>query len=327
MLKVGIISAWHVHADEYASAVRDSGKAQITAVWDFDEAMGREFAVRYGAEFVADYDAFLARTDVEAVVCNSPTTMHPELLTKAAAAGKAIFTEKLLSTDSASTLALCEAIEKSGVTFTISLPLRTEPQFLLAKQLVEQGALGRVSGARMRRSHGGVSDNWLPERWFDVNMTGGGAMMDLGAHPIYVLSFLFGAPLRVSGMTSNLFGTSADENAIALAEFEGGVLGTCETAFTTYGVPDILEVYGTEGALYIRGRETRLVTKALEKEGVKTSDPVLPAARLRPINQFIDACIDGTGTPEYLGPRDGVVMTRMIEACYNSDKENKTIIL
>lgn len=324
MLKVGIISTWHVHTDGYAKELVDSGKAQITALWEEDAEKGKAWAEQHGAVYEPDYDKFLT-LGFDAVVCNAPTTQHPRLLHKAIAAGKHIFTEKLLATTAAECQKLCEALEKSGLTFTISLPLRSSAPMLYAKKLVEDGTLGRVSGARMRRSHSGVSDGWLPDYWFDTSKTGGGAMMDLGAHPVYMLSFLFGAPKRLSGMGSNLFGTSGDENSIAVVEFAGGILGTCETAFVTSGVPDLLEVYGTEGSLFIRGDKVELALKGAEPREVAPSE--LPAALPSPILRFADACLDGSGTPQYLGTEDALVMTRMIEAFYASDKNNKTIIL
>ncbi|MCL2703553.1 MAG: Gfo/Idh/MocA family oxidoreductase [Defluviitaleaceae bacterium] len=325
MINIGMISAWHVHAEDYANELKASGKARVAAVWDGDEKRGAEFAAAYGAEFIPDYDEFISRGDIAAVVCNSPTTMHPGLLIKAAVAGKHIFTEKLLATNTLECEQICEAIRKSGVTFTISLPLRTNSKMLYAKKLADSGALGRVTGGRMRRSHSGVSDKWLPERWFDVSQTGGGAMMDLGAHPVYLMSFLFGAPVRISGLMSNPYGTSSDENAVALAEFQGGVIASCETAFVTYGVPDILEVYGTEGSLFIWGDEVKLAARANTGAClVKPSD--LPPEKPSPLIQFVDACINGTGTPEHLGLEDALIMTKMIEAAYISDRENKIVI-
>jgi predicted dehydrogenase len=193
---------------------------------------------------------------------------------------------------------------------------------IYAKNLVDSGTLGRISGGRMRRSHGGVSDKWLPEYWYDVSQTGGGAMMDLGAHPVYMMTFLFGVPVRLTGLMSNLYGTASDENAVVLAEFPGGVIASCETAFVTYGVPDILEVYGSEGSLFIWGNEIKLVTRALAGAGVKIAEPGnLPPNKPSPLMQFINACADGTGTPEYLGLDDALIMTKIIEAAYAFDKE------
>jgi predicted dehydrogenase len=150
-------------------------------------------------------------------------------------------------------------------------------------------------------------------------------MMDLGAHPVYILSFLFGAPKRLSGMTTSPFGTSSDENAVAVAEFKDGILGIMETAFVTFGVPDLLEVYGTEGSVFMKGPELRVTTKAVDSLLLKDAAPkTLPPARPSPLIQFADACLNRSGSPEYLGLDDALVMTKMIEAVYQSDKTGRT---
>lgn len=328
MLNVGMVGTWHVHTDGYVRELQNSGKVAIKAVWDDQPEDGKAWAQAHGAAFVSDYDELLAREDITAIICDAPTTMHPALLEKAAAAGKHIFTEKLLATNTADAERICEAVEAAGIICTVSLPLLSNPVILYARKLIDEGALGRVTGARMRRSHGGVSDQWLPERWFDVSKSGGGALMDLGAHPVYVLAYLLGKPERVSGMTTNLFGTSSDENAIALVEFEGGVLGTCETAFVTFGVPDLLEVYGTEGSLFAHGGEVRVASKALSNIGVSAAQPqTLPAGKPSPLMQFVDACLSGGSSPASLTARDALVMTRIIEAAYASDSGDQTVRL
>jgi len=83
MLTFGLISKWHVHAKDYANHILRNSLGRIAAVWDEDPARGAAWAGELGAVFYADYDAFLA-AETQAVVCASPTTMHEELLVKAA---------------------------------------------------------------------------------------------------------------------------------------------------------------------------------------------------------------------------------------------------
>jgi predicted dehydrogenase len=308
--------------------LQNSGKVCPVALWDENPDKGSAQAKAWGMEFESDYDWFLARNDFSAVICNAPTTMHPRLLTKAAAAKKDIFTEKLIATNSVDAEKTAAAIRASGVIFTISLPLRCNAAVLYVKELVDNGSLGRISGARFRRSHAGVSDHWLPDHWFDANLSGGGAMMDLGAHPVYLLSFLFGAPKRVSGMTTSLYNRSPDENAVAIAEFTDGVLGVMETAFVTFGAPDLLEVYGTEGSVCMSGDTVRLSTKPLAAMGVRDAQPErLPPAKPSPVMQFAEACIARAASPEYLGLDDALLMTRIVEAVYRSDATGHTVLL
>ena len=83
MIKVAMLSKWHVHASGYAGQLKNNGKAEITCVWDDDAARGEAWAKELGCEFVADLDALLARDDVEAVICDTPTTAHHDVLIKA----------------------------------------------------------------------------------------------------------------------------------------------------------------------------------------------------------------------------------------------------
>lgn len=67
---------------------------------------------------------------------------------------------------------------------------------LFAKKAIDEGWLGKVTLARVRNAHDGVSSGWLPPHFFDEATCGGGAMMDLGAHPMYLLAWLLGRRYR-----------------------------------------------------------------------------------------------------------------------------------
>ncbi|MCL2867074.1 MAG: Gfo/Idh/MocA family oxidoreductase, partial [Clostridia bacterium] len=200
MLNLGILGVWHVHTDDYAQQTLKSGLAALKTVWDADEQAGRACADKYGLTFIKDLDAFLTDPAIDAVICCSPTTFHQTALVKAARAGKHIFTEKLLADTSAQAEVIEQAVQQASIRCAVSMPLLSSAWYQYVKQMVNNGRLGRVTGARMRRSHSGVSDKWLPARWYDVSLSGGGAMMDLGAHPVYVLADLFGKPARVTGL-------------------------------------------------------------------------------------------------------------------------------
>ena len=90
MLRVAMISKWHVHAAEYAGRLSKMEDVQITCVWDEEPARGRAWAEELGADFEENLDALLARPDVDAVCIDTPTNMHKEVMIKAAKAGKHI---------------------------------------------------------------------------------------------------------------------------------------------------------------------------------------------------------------------------------------------
>lgn len=327
MIRVAMLSAWHVHAGGYAQMVKDSGKGQVVAVWDDDTARGEKWAAEIGCEFIADLDGLLARDDIDAVVCDTPTTDHHDVLIKAARAGKHIFTEKALCPTVKECLEVKEEIEKSGVTFVISFPQRGRPCVQFAKKMIEQGAFGRITMVRARDAHNGVSANWLPEYWFDKEKAAGGAMMDLGCHPMYLLAYFLGKPKRVTGMFTSPFGKDVDENAVAIAEFEGGAIGVAETGFVSRFAPQTLEIHGTDGVMLAQGEEVQFSSTKLDGVFNWFVKPDLPKPIHHPIFSFIDAVDNGTGSPAGLGIDDAIALTELLENAYIGDGNNSIVKL
>jgi hypothetical protein len=78
----------------------------------------------------------------------------------------------------------------------------------------------------------------------------------------------------------------------------------------------------------MQGKDLRLTTKTLDGLGLKTASlKVPPLAKPSPVIQFAEACINRSGSPEHLGLEDALVMTKMIEAVYHSDRTGTTIPL
>ena len=326
MINVAMLSKWHVHAEGYVREINDSGKAKVVAVWDEDESRGSEWAGRLGADFIADLDAILARADIDAVVCCTPTTAHHDVLIKAAKAGKHIFTEKALCP----TVAECEdvkaAVLESGKTFTISYPMRGTPTVQFAKKMIEAGAFGKISVVRIRNGHNGVSGHWLPDYWFEKKDAAGGAMMDLGCHPMYTLPYLCGKPKRINGIFTAPFGSKVDEAAVSTIEFEGGIIGIGETSFITYATKEMIEIYGSEGTLISINGDVEFKSSKTDAFGAGWIKPQLPKSKPNTINRYLDAIIAGEKNPEGLGIDDAIALTELLEGSYIADESNKYVV-
>lgn len=326
MLRIAMLSKWHVHAAGYARNFIETGKAEIVAVWDEKPERGMPWAQELGCDFVADLDEILARKDVDAVCCCAPTTMHTDVMIRAAKAGKHIFTEKTLACTVAECKEIAKAIEESGVVFTISYPHKMWPVVKFAKEHIENGDFGRVTNVRIRNAHNGVSGKWLPEYWFVKEDCAGGAMMDLGCHPMYLLAYLCGKPKKITGIANSVLGTPVDENAISVIEFENGVIGVSETSFLAFSSPYTIEVHGTDGILLWQGGEIKYKTTETAKlnKGFISPDN-LPDEGEKPLVQFVDACLNGTGSPEGLGLKDAIELAVLLENSYISYETNQTV--
>ena len=320
MLKVAMLSRWHVHADDYARQLQARPDVKITAVWDEEPDKGREFAAKWDADFEPDLDVLLARPDVDAVCVNAPTSMHREVMVKAAEAGKHIFTEKVL----APTVAECEdirgAIQKSGVKFCISFPNRTAPHNLLAKKVLEDGLLGKVTYLRIRNAHNGASAGWLPPHFYSQEQCCGGAMMDLGAHPMYLIGWLLGKPAEISSAFTYVTGREVEDNAVSVMKYPCGAMAVSETGFVTGNSPFMLEMYGTDGSLMITGGDIRLISS---KNGGEVTGWVLPSqlpqALPSAISQFVDGALHNKEI--IFGLDDALQLTEIMEAAYKAHKQ------
>ena len=327
MLRVAMLSKWHVHAAGYARDIMSTGKAEIVAVWDENIQRGKDWAQNLNVDFEADLDTLLARKDIDAVICCTPTTMHDEVLVKAANAGKHIFTEKALSTTVEGCKRIADAVKTNGVTFTISYPQLFNKSTKFIKSYIDSGKLGTVTTVRIRNAHSGVSNGWLPEYWFEEKDAGGGAMMDLGCHPMYQLAALCGKPKRISALFNSPLGSKVDENAVSIIEFENGIIGISETGFDSFSSPHRIEVYGTEGTIIEQDWKLSIRTRESSETCEGFYEPKAEDNDASPIEKFINACIDGTGTPDGLDLEAAIALTQLLENAYISNRTNTTVTL
>ena len=328
--RVAMLSGWHVHARGYAQQLRSMDEVEIRAVWDEEDERGRGWAEDLGVDYEEDLDSLLARSDVDGVAVNSPTSIHRDVMVKAARAGKHIFTEKVM----ALTVAECEDIqaaveEKEDLIFTISFPHRGAPKNIFAKQVAREGLIGSITLMRVRNAHDGASSGWLPPHFYDEEQTGGGALIDLGAHPMYLARWIMGEPKSVNSSLNSFTDKPVDDNAVAVIEFQSKAMAVVETSFVSHRSPFSLELYGTEGSLFVGGPddEVQIFSNKLNcdlggKGGwIKPAD--LPSGQPKPIRQWVESVVDGA--PVRYGLEEGLQLTKLMEAATISDEENRVV--
>jgi predicted dehydrogenase len=95
MIKVAMLSGWHVHAKGYARELLATGRVLIKGVWDEVKERGIAWAKELDTEFYEDLDELL-NTDIDGVVVNAPTNMHKEIIIKAANSVEEIYTKRFI---------------------------------------------------------------------------------------------------------------------------------------------------------------------------------------------------------------------------------------
>ena len=312
MLKIGLAGCWHVHFGGYAKTAAAHENCKITALWDSDEARGKEKAEEFGCEFVADYDEFLKK-DIDAVMVCAETNIHPEVLYKAAVAKKHIFTEKVLTAKVEDAEKVAAAVKENGVNFCISFIWRARADFLWIKDAVDSGLLGQLTYVRMRNAHNGVSGGWLPASFLDPTPTCGGAMMDLGAHGMYILNWLLGEPESVTSVFTNVMCNTVEDNCVSVLKYKNGAIGVNETAFVAQSNPFSLEVVGTKGTIMCGGADNNLSYKT---DGDWITPDTEGLEKVSPLENFLDVCLNGGEIPYTID--DAVALTKTMAAAYEN---------
>jgi predicted dehydrogenase len=329
IIRVAMLSFAHVHAEGYAKQAEANPNIELVAVWDEDEYGGNQGAERHHIEFMSDLDALLARDDIDGVIVNAVTSEHPNVMVKAAKAGKHIFTEKALAITVAECDAILDAVEKAGVKFMISLPSRCSPDLLLAKKAVQDGVLGDLTFGRGRIAHSASLDRWFggASAWFaDKKRAGGGALFDLGCHRMDVIPWLMGRPTKVTAIINNF--TNAypiDDNSATLFEFENRAIGMVDCSWIHRSGPNLLELYGTEGSLVLGHGPLHFESRKLNAEQKEKYLAARPAGLPSPLEQWANSIVKGT--PMTITIEDGRNLTEVMQAAYISAETGKAVSL
>jgi predicted dehydrogenase len=219
----------------------------LKAVCDLDEARAAAFAAKWGYEsYETDWRKLIARKDIDLVDITLPNNMHREVAIAAAKAGKMILCEKPLARNGPEGLKMVQAIEKAGVPNMVSYNYRRIPAVTLAKQLIDEGRLGRIFHYRAKFLQDWTISKDLPQGgpglWrLDVKVAGSGVTGDLLAHCIDTALWLNGSIDKVNAMTETFIKqrkhtetgkvekVGIDDACAFLARFKNGSLATFES--------------------------------------------------------------------------------------------------
>ena len=252
-VKIGIVGS-RFQADCIAASVAampDEG--EVVAVASPTPGNAEAFARRHGiAAHYTGYEALLADPAVELVVITAPNRLHAAITIAAARAGKHVVCEKPLCVTLEEADAMIDACARAGVLLLYAEELFFAPKYVKAKQMADEGAFGRVHLVKQSEKHSGPHSSWF----WDVEQSGGGALMDLGCHGIAFCWWFLGKP-RVKSVYAQLSTqvhgnrTAGDDEALTIIEFEGGAVGVVENSWTKPGgMDDTIEVFGDRGQTY-----------------------------------------------------------------------------
>ncbi len=174
----------------HAKALARARGARLVAVCDRDLAPARELARQYGVDALTDFDAVLARDDVQLVVIVTPDELHAPMAIQAAQAGKHVLVEKPVAMTLDELDAMIAAAQQAGVRLMCAQSRRFTPRFKTVVDAVKAGRIGRPVFARVGSPS---SPFWTPEQWarYDAARGPEWLLMHNGMHQFDYLCLLF----------------------------------------------------------------------------------------------------------------------------------------
>lgn len=220
------------------------------------ESLDFEFAT-------TDPDDIFNRKDIDVVDICTPNIYHKEGVIKAIREGKNVYCDKPLATSYEETKEITDLLDKHDVITQVALQYRFFPATMRAKEIIDEGRIGRVMSFRACYLHSGSVDPKKPIGWKqDKKFGGGGVLFDLGSHVLDIMYYLLGEYSSIFAKTEviypqrpdksgNMINIEADDVAFMIARMKNGGTGTIEASKVATGTNDELrfEIHGDKGSV------------------------------------------------------------------------------
>jgi len=340
-VKVGLIGSGFV-STIHAEALKMVSGAEAAAVASPTEQHVMAFAEKHSIpNWFTDYREMLSLMELDVIVLGLPNHLHAEATVAAAKAGKHIICEKPLCMNLAEADLMIDTCREEGVKLMYAEELCFAPKYVRLKQLVDDGALGKVYLVKQSEKHDGPHADWF----WDVELSGGGVTLDMGCHALEFFRWMLGKRKAVSvyaemGTHVHRDRTKGDDNSIIIVRFEDGAVGMAEESWTKKGgMDDRAEVHGSEGVAYanlLMGNSILTYSDvgygyAVEKAGATKGwsftmyEETWNYGFPQEMQHFVD-CIRNGAEPLETG-EDGRAVLEMIFAAYESARTGKKVEL
>lgn len=225
---------------------------RVQMVYSRSPERAQQFAAQWGIpRWSTDMAAAINDPETEVVVIGLPNYLHEEAVRLAALAGKAVLCTKPLGRTAVEARRMLEMVEAAGVFGGYLEDLVYTPKTLKALNSTRNGALGKVLWARSRETHSGPHSDWF----WDKELSGGGAIIDLGCHCIEISRNFIGKEIRplevMCWADTQVHPIEAEDSAVGLVRYASGAVAQFEVSWTFRGGMDLRdEVSGTEGTIW-----------------------------------------------------------------------------
>jgi predicted dehydrogenase len=313
---------------------RKSGKAfsqapgsRLVAVMARNPEKAAAYAARHGVvKWFSKAEDLIADDEVDAVYIATPPYLHAPQTIAIAERGKHILCEKPMAMNLSECDDMIRAAEENGVQLMIAYYRRRFPSVVKIKELLDSGAIGRPLKIRAEFAMFVPSLANGESIWrFDPEVSGGGALWDVGSHRIDLMIHLFGDVAEVCAFVENIeYDAPVDESSVLLLKFDNGAQGVVLIHWNMPIGCDEIAIGGTKGRILcdLSTGRVELVTESGSEEWLLPAPGVTHAGI---VEDFVRAV--HSGRENCLPGREGRKTNAVIEAADRSSRERKAIRL
>lgn len=250
-LKWGVLGAGSVAQRRAMPAINKAEGAELHALLSRETERAKRLASEHGAQkYYTTVDDLLSDTDLDAIYVSTPVYLHCEQTVAAAERGLHVLCDKPMAMNPQECQQMIDACEANGVHLQICFLYRFHSCFQTIKNWIAEGRLGKVVHARMPflKPVPIPTGAWRGE----PEQSGGGCIMDLGAHTVDLLWHIIGDIYEVSAFCNNAISNyDVEETATIMMRFENGAQAVTDISFLTPVNDLVFEVYGTDGWILV----------------------------------------------------------------------------
>jgi predicted dehydrogenase len=243
----GVLSTANIGVRKVIPAMQHGAWSEITAIAsrDFEKASHVARALGIPKSY-GSYDELLSDKAIEAIYNPLPNHLHLPWTIKAAEAGKHVLCEKPVGLNADEARRMLEVRDRTGVRIQEAFMVRTHPQWLGTRALIEAGRIGDLRAIKGFFSYFNRDAHNIRNQ----PAMGGGALMDIGCYPVNISRFIFGEePRRVMGLIERDPAMQIDRLTSATLDFPSGqAVFTCSTQLAPF---QRMQFIGTRGRIEV----------------------------------------------------------------------------
>lgn len=347
-LRVGSVGAGGIVRLSHLPAISAVAGLELVGIADPNIERAQELGREYGATGYATYQEMFEKEDLDIALVAIPNHLHRQVIEDAATAGIHVMCEKPVAHTLVDAIAAQEVVAKAGVQMQVGFNQRFWEPVQMAKRALDAGVVGDVQAFRSVYSEAWNVYPAATAYRYDLQQSGGAAILDLGSHRIDQARYLVGDIVEVCAtMDHRVIPHAADDNVFLLVRFESGATGVISSDRFSPQIAGATDLYGPNGTVHL-STETRnpfssvplAISSTLPKDQLpaEIAQADWPAAWWNAYQpgswlEFLPArtnpyvsewaafeAVVRTGTPDEVAPTgvDGVKAQEVVTAAYRS---------